>query len=597
MLATEANSVGNWDEIWKKEGRESWRGTALSPVYDRIVELTPREAYGLDIGGGVGLLSSHLWRERKAHVVVLDHSDVACKLAEEAGCDALPWKLSAAPRLILEGLPQTWMFRTVDGVFSSDKPGPKLPEVVMATEVLEHLEEEARAEILRAVAERKVLAFFSVPNNRLGPDEEPQHTIKWTALGFLQYMRGFFGNRVRVEVLGPFLLAVVTPEPKAFTMSVCFPARDEAADIERTLASFRGVADEMVIGIDPRSTDATREIAERYAEVVFTLEDPAKSEDGSVPEKGVHFAWIRNQCMDRCTGEWIFMTEAHEHLLCGQDALLHLEQVPAHARMVFVLRTGQNQQWGFPWLCRNAPDLRYVRSTHNILDYPVGTFVVRMTQVKTLHARDHQNAVARKEQRKIQNRITLLDDWMRNENEASLHYLGSEWRPYSEAKSLDRFEEFLAHPKSKNGPMRYHTRLLMAKLYAKEDRLQDARRVLLDAVHDDWSRIEHWVYLGDLCYQQEKYEEALQFYRYAATPNGEPPFTLWWVDLLMYRELPAQRLAMTYGALGKLQDALFWAQKARELLPEDAPEEATAEADANIRILEEGLGLHEAPKT
>lgn len=584
-----SNSPAEWDAIWSKEGRGTWRKEALSPVYKRIAELTPRNAYGLDIGGGVGLLSSHLWHERKAHVVVLDHSDVACKLAEEAGCDALPWKLSAAPRLILEGLPQTWMFRTVAGVFSSDKPGPKLPEVVMATEVLEHLEEEPRAAILRAVAERKVLAFFSVPNNRLGPDEEPQHTIRWTALQFLQYMRTFFGGRVRVEVLGPYLLAVVEREPKPFTLSVCTPAKDEEADIERTLASFRGVADELIVGIDPRSSDRTWEIAEQYADVVFELVEPEGPPDERMPAGGVHFAWIRNQCMDECTGDWIFMTEAHERLYRGQDELLALDRLPKEADVAFVLRTGQGQQWGFPWLCRNKPHLRYKRCTHNVLDYPASCYVVHLPGVKTLHMRDHKNASARKEQRKVQNRKTLLEDWLANESMASLHYLGAEWREHNKDKAIERLEEFLAHPRNRNGAMRYHTRLILSKLYAQTERFNDARRVLIGAEGEDWSRVEHWFFLGDLAALTEAWEEAVQWYGYAATRIGRTPFTVWWVDLAIYGHLTAQRLAVAYSYLGDGENSVYWARKVIELLPEDAPAAAREEAEANVRQLEKAL--------
>lgn len=577
-----ANSVEAWDRIWRGEGRESWRGTALEPVYQRISQLLRPEVYGLDIGGGVGLLSSYLRKERKAEVVVLDHSAEACRIAQDHGCEALERDVDRAPQLIHEGVP--------DPLYSSKGPRFRKPEVVFATEVLEHLEETVRAPILRAVNDAKVAAFFSVPNNRLGPEEEPQHTIKWCAKSFLDYLRGFFGDHVRVEAFKYFLLAVVNPDVKPFKLSVCFPARNEAADIERTLASFRGVADQLVVGIDPRTTDNTRELAEFYADLVFTLEDPAKAGEDGVPEKGVHFAWIRNQCMDRCTGDWIFMTEAHEELKEGQDVLLHLDQIPEKARIGMVLRTGQNQQWGFPWLCRNAPDLRYTRSTHNILDYPAGTFVMHLPQVKTLHFRDHKASVARKEQRKVQNRLTLMDDWIKNKNVASLHYLGAEWREFNPEKSIERLEEFLAQP-SRNGPMRYHTRLILAKQYAVVKKLDEARRVLMGATADDWARVEHWVYLGDLCFHQERFEEAIQYYRYAATMDGHAPFTLWWIDLSVYRELPAQRLAMTYGQLGMLEQSLFWAEQALSLLPEDAPEEAFSEAKGNIALLREGLGL------
>jgi tetratricopeptide (TPR) repeat protein len=291
--------------------------------------------------------------------------------------------------------------------------------------------------------------------------------------------------------------------------------------------------------------------------------------------------------MELCSGEWIFMTEAHERLVSGQETLLALDRaMPRGAKLGYVVRTGNGQAWAFPWLTRNEPTIRYKRKTHNIVDFPEGSLGVRMPSVRTLHERHHDREMARKKQRGVQNRKTLLEDWVVNENQASLHYLGAEWREHDEKKAIERFEEFLALP-SKNGPMRYHTRLMLAKSYARAGRKEDSRKILLGAAGDDWSRIEHWMWLGDLARESGDHEEALQFYRYAATGINEPPFAVWWIDEATYTYLPAQRLAMTYAELGRNEDALFWARRVRELLPQNAPAEALDEVAANIKILEE----------
>jgi len=236
------------------------------------------------------------------------------------------------------------------------------------------------------------------------------------------------------------------------------------------------------------------------------------------------------------------------------------------------------------------------------LDYPPGTYVIHLPQVRTLHERVQDRDLARHQQRKVQNRTTLLDDWVTNGNESSLHYLGAEWREHNPEKAVDRLEEYLLLPK-KNGPMRYHTRLILSKLYSqraatcqKERKVEEAkeawkraREVLLACVEDDWSRTEHWVRLGDIAYMDEKLEEALQWYTYAGTKVGSPPFTLWWVDLPMYSWIPAERLAMVYGELGRPEDSLYWARKVLELLPDDAESVAFEEAKANITLLEETI--------
>lgn len=553
------NSPELWAKTWKEEAHDSWRKDALSHVYRRLIELMPNGASVVDLGGGVGILAKQLTDSRACKVTVWEHSDD-----------------------VISMLPPNVVGKLVDLEV-------ELPEfdaqVVIATEVLEHLSEEARQRIF-AQARGKV-AFFSVPNDRLGPDEEPQHTIKYTAKTFLDSLRVHFPH-VRVECNGAYLLAVCGFE-KNFKMSVCFPARDEADDIERTLASFRGVADELVVGVDPRSTDRTREIAEKYCDIVFDLTQPEGDGTEKVPSGGVHFAWIRNQCIEKCTGDWVFMTEAHEHLSHGQDTLLTLDKImPTTAQVGFTLRQGQGQQWAFPWLFKRSTGFRYKRSTHNVLDYPEGTYVVRLPQVITVHDRSHNNAEARKKQRKIQNRKTLFDDWVVNKNANSLFYLGSELREESNAKAIYRLEQYLNIP-SGNGEMRYQARLILAKTLQLEGDMKRAKQVLHGCSGDDWNRIDHWIWLGDICFDTGKYEEALQFYRYAATMMGNPPFTIWWIDLANYSYLPAQRMTMVYAELGLWYDSYRWAKKVREYLPDDAPPEQLEEVDNNIKLIENVL--------
>lgn len=577
--ARQANSVANWNQLWSEEGLGSWRKEAMSRTYNRISSLLGDSdgegatAKVTDLGGGVGFLAKKLQAKGFLPTVV-EHSLAAIRHCAESGI--------TTQLLDLVENPTGW---------TSDQN-----QVVVATECIEHFPESARSEMLRKIQEVSSVAFFSVPNNRLGPDEEPQHTIKWTAIEFKRYLESFWGKRhVRVEVLGPYLLGVCTKKAKPFTLSVCFPARDEAADIETCLASFMGVADEMIIGIDPRTKDDTFEIASRYADEVFMLEDPeGLTQEDPSPKGGVHFSWIRNQCADKCTSDWIFMTEAHERLWKGQDTLLELQVIPDHANVGFVFRNGghkgRRERWAFPWLYRNGT-ARFKRNTHNVLDYPAGTYCIRLPQVNTLHERHEDAELARKNQRKIQNRLTLLDDWLVNDNSNSLFYLAQELRgisQLSDLKSIQRFEQFLASNNG-NGEARYQSRLMLAKLYLQQNDKGSARSILMGAASDDWSRVEHWVWLGDLAFEDGQIEQAYQFYLYASTRINNPPFTLWWIDMAMYGHIPAQRLAMTCAELGMLPGSLHWAQRVLETLPEDALSGAFEEAENNIHLLKEAL--------
>lgn len=578
LQAREANSAGNWDVLWTREGQESWRGKVLDTVYARVAQLIPQGSKVLDIGGGVGIFAKRLREDRGCTVTIWDISPAAIEMARAEGF--------TGDVVDLESICNVNDPSAVNVV----KALLDQYDVILSTECLEHLSAACRAGLLEAARDR--LAFFTVPNDRLGPEIEPQHTIQFTAMSFKRELQTYFRD-VRVEVLGPcdkpfvpaFLLGVCN-QPKGFKLSFTMPVRNEEKDIERVLASFRGAADEIVIGVDPRSTDNTRAIAAKYADVVFELLDPtgetAPEEIGkATPGKGVHFAWIRNQCMDKCTGDWIFMSEGHESLKKGTETLLMLDKLlPKGAKVGYVWRTGQGQRWAFPWLTNNHDKrLRYTRSTHNDLNIPDDVLSVKLPQVETWHFRDHAAEAARKAQRKLQNRVTLMDDWLTRESTHSLFYLASEWREFSKEKSLEYFHKFL-ESKTKIGDARYQARLIVAKelgiaaLEAREkgdlktfsDKLADARKVLIPATEDNWARSEHWLWLGDIAAEQELWEEAIQFYKYARTTVGQPPFCLWWVDDSCYREWPSQRLSESYANLGMYEESLYYAKEVLALI-------------------------------
>jgi len=565
------NTPDHWNECWKNQIQAEWREKKLDPVYKRILELVPPGLKVVDFGGGVGILGQRLKEQKGCSVCIWEHNDTAIKAAIDRGLEAKKVHL------------EQWS--NIDEAFKSIEE-----HLLVSTEVLEHLSWSTRRRIYRMANSQALGLIASVPHDRLGPEEESEHTIRWTALEFLNELRETFGEDARVEVLGPFMIGIAGQVAhKPYKLSVTFPARDEAADIGETLASFRGIADEIVVGIDPRTKDNTVEIVEKYAEKWFYLENPEGPSNDRVPSGGVHFAHIRNQCIDHCVGDWIFMTEAHESLAAGIDALLYLDKVmPKASRVGYVLRQGQGDQWAFPWLFRRHSDLRFKRSTHNILDMPTNELCVKMPQVITSHRRVHKRALERRDQRAKQNRYTLLRDWLVEENQTSLHYLGSETRDFNPEKAIERFLEFLAV--NHNGIMRYHTRLLLAKEYAKLGRLEEAKVTLYGGSQEDWTRIEHWMWLGDIAIEEKNWEQAIQFFLYASTRIGNMPFTLWWIDLDSYTYLPAMKLAECYTELGEYDKALYWARRVEELLPAGASEKILSEIRGNIERLEKANG-------
>lgn len=84
-------------------------------------------------------------------------------------------------------------------------------------------------------------------------------------------------------------------------LSVAIIARDEARFIGPALASAAPIADELVVVLDPRTTDDTAAVAERHgARVVYEL--------------FVSFPHQRNRALELCHGEWVLFLDADERL-------------------------------------------------------------------------------------------------------------------------------------------------------------------------------------------------------------------------------------------------------------------------------------------
>ena len=92
-------------------------------------------------------------------------------------------------------------------------------------------------------------------------------------------------------------------------LSLCMIVRDEAFFIEECLEQARPHVDEIVI-VDTGSVDGTREIAERYADVLLDFE---WIED---------FSAARNTGLDAATGDWILVLDADERIAAEDYATL-----------------------------------------------------------------------------------------------------------------------------------------------------------------------------------------------------------------------------------------------------------------------------------
>lgn len=273
------------------------------------------------------------------------------------------------------------------------------------------------------------------------------------------------------------------------------------------------------------------------------------------------------------------MSEGHEHLEAGVDTLLNLDVVPAGVHVVEVCREDREHAWMFPWLTRARDDIFYENDVHNSLVYNENkSQVTQIPGIRTWHERATENALSRIQQRKYMNRQALTKALLDNPKDTrSCFYLANEWRRSDNTRAMEYYRRYLAMD-GKNGPERYQARLSLSECLVKSGDFQEAYDVLIVAMIDDWSRNDHWLYLGDLCYSQAaRKEQALRFYELAATYIEHQPTTFMWVVKSHYSWLPAQKLVSIYAELGRLEEALQWCDRTASLLPEWAPKAARDE--------------------
>lgn len=81
-------------------------------------------------------------------------------------------------------------------------------------------------------------------------------------------------------------------------LSVCIIALNEAKTLPKALENIHPIADEIIIGVDSRSTDNTLEVAHNFGQA-FEL-------------NFVNFAQARNETLKRATGDWLLWADADD---------------------------------------------------------------------------------------------------------------------------------------------------------------------------------------------------------------------------------------------------------------------------------------------
>ena len=155
------NTEAYWNHLYGQEGIDTWR--KYEQMYTKVEEeiedvqvaAQDKTIRVTELGAGMGVLAQRLVAHHAVQYRGFDISDVAVA--------ALESRFLRAQQLDLRDLQPEHI---------------QLSDVVIATEVMEHLDEHVFHHVVKTVtADPAVSKFvFTVPDNCMGPDEVPEHT-------------------------------------------------------------------------------------------------------------------------------------------------------------------------------------------------------------------------------------------------------------------------------------------------------------------------------------------------------------------------------------------------------------------------------------
>ena len=344
--------------------------------------------------------------------------------------------------------------------------------------------------------------------------------------------------------------------------------KNEGQTIRRCLESIHksGVVDEWIIGIDDKCTDNTEE------EVI----DFFSKGDNVVIYKYTwndSFAEARNIGMDKATGDFILIMDGHEFIpeswfnitekkqINSQQTLKKVkESIEPTVDTAFVCLYQQpfigetpNNYFMQPRIYRNGKGkngemIRYGRAAHNVIRNTDPANDVFFPECIILHDAPEENRKERAEQRLKMNEKVFKDELKEKPDDLrALFYLGN---TLMEAKKFDEavksFDTYIDKQKMFNSEL-YQALIHKGLCHKELKETNKAMESYYTAMKVSCDRRDAYIVIGDLYFDKENYEKALQTYIQAMGIDPKPskmfsngPTNTWY---------PHQQVARCYEAL------------------------------------------------
>ncbi len=352
-------------------------------------------------------------------------------------------------------------------------------------------------------------------------------------------------------------------------MSLCMIVLDEAETLQRAIESAVPVVDEIVVGIDDRSSDDSEEIARRFTDKVYRF------------RWGDDFSAARNEMLSHCTGNWVLVLDGHEVLRESSVAVFQkmVEALPEGTQEVgfrLQLQAEDNSVSGIQLrLFRNNGRLRYTGAVHNVVECDAAR-TIGFADIVIDHLRPTGNRELRERQRNEMVPRKMEEALTRNPRDAkALYYLGihaHERKDYGPAiEYYRRYLECSDHPEE-----RYKVLWQLGRALYQSGEKDGARETFFRGIQERWDLPECYVGLGDMALREEKWDEAEHYFKSACDRNQ--PLSGVFFSHDFYTWLPYHKLCEAYEKSGRYYEAILAGEKVLSF--DNLPEEHRREVES-----------------
>lgn len=330
------------------------------------------------------------------------------------------------------------------------------------------------------------------------------------------------------------------------TITLCMTVANEGATLEQAIDSVAAVVDEIVIGVDERSTDDTLAIARRRAtrSFVFTESRP--------PD----FRRMRNRAMDMVETDWALVLDGHEWIEHANRIREALETTAWSIEIQTLYEPDERRVPGlaFPFPRIHRRHVRFVgAAAHEEVSTPMARRVSR-PDIHVWHERKPGAAAAARHAEKSGDELaTLQSAWTEQGDRRALFYLANglrEAQRYDEAACA--YETYLERPNFLEEG--WHARLYLARCHAGRSDWPSARRHFEAAIAEAPERAEAAVGLGHVLLAAGDAPKAAAWFR-MATALPQPTHCRLFVEVPVYRWGAWHGLSLALDAIGDASGA------------------------------------------